>query len=512
MLTQTFMKHFLFLLFFTYTCTSFSQIESKSFSDKYEEFDFYAKPDKTNDLSKYFKHHIDSRLLNTYKVSDTVEDNKHVYLTFKLNTQNKVTSVIVNSPYFELNKSIKEAFLNYDIEKLYIPIKNRLNTYLLQILSIESDKMIINCSTNIVYDQFPVFESCQSMTNYYQAKSCFDKLLEAHVAKYFSPDVIKKAKVLGSLTLRPEFIINEKGDIELLPKATNDSLTKELNRVVALFPKANIPPLRNGKPTRINHKGNIRLEIDTENKEYINDVIKSNDSIVNPNNELALHFKNNIGEQELSEINFPLPQKSISLTFSIDQKGQYTDVKTNCKNPRIGSKLVEIFKKFPLEKLNIKFNNILESFQYTIITKGYDKKAIIECSDKPIVIIPPFFDKNCQKSESPNELMNCFWENIHSTIRRNFDTTLLSKTELQGKYRISCSFEIDTDAKIKNVKVKAPNPIIANETEKIINKISSVYKPAYSNGIAIKKNFRITIPIVLEKKYDDPFRMGLKDF
>jgi hypothetical protein len=491
------MKHFLFLLLFTYTSISFSQTEPKSFKDKFEEFEFYAKPSPTNDLSRYFRNHIDSRLIDAYKLNDTVENKNHIYLTFHFNKENKVTSISVNSPYYELNKSITDAFKDFDIEKLNIPEKNRLNIYALQILSKQGDKMVVNCSTNIIYDRYPVYEGCESTTSNSQMKSCINKLLEAHIANNISPVTIKKAKVLGSINLKPKFIINEKGAVEIInSKAPIDSLTIELNRVVALFPNAITPPLRNGKPSKIIFSGNVRLEIASENKEFIADVIKSKDSTLNSNNELALHFKKFLSEEELRKKVFAQNKETISISFSINKIGKPIEVKANSSSTTLNNRLVGIFNNFPIEKLNIKSTNALESYHYTIITKGYPIN-VIQCNENPNVFIPVIFNKTCDKSDSPEELKNCFWDNVKKNIHRNFDTKLLSKTNLSGEVKVHCSFQIDSDSKIINIKVQAPNPIIANEIEDIIKSTLNVYKPAFWNGKAVTSSFRISIPIKL---------------
>lgn len=487
------MKYFLFLLLFAYSSLGFSQTEPKSFKDKFEEFEYYAKPNPTNDLSRYFRRHIDSNLLNTYKFKDTVESKNHIYLTFQFNKENKIVAIRVNSPYSELNKNISEAFKDYDIDKLTIPEKSRLNIYALQILSQKGGKMVVNCSSDIVYDRYPIYEGCESMTSNYQMKSCINKLLETHIIKKFSHAVIKKAKVLGSLTLKPEFIINGKGVVELLQsKNPIDSLTIELNRVVALFPNAKTPPLRNGKPSRLTFTGYIPLQIESENKEYLADVIKSKDSTLNPNCDLALHFKNFINENELIKNVFPLSKESVEISFSIDKKGKMIDVNASTGyNPTLNSRLVEIFKKYPIEKLNIKSTNVLETYKYTIITKGYPLN-VIQCNETPNVYIPPCFDKNCEKSKSSEELMKYFYEKINEIIVRNISKSLYSKTELTKGFFVFCGFQVDSDAKIIDVKVKAPNPIMANGMEQII-KDTTVYKPAYLNGKAIKSSYSIPI-------------------
>lgn len=501
------MKHFLFLLFFMYTSIGFSQTEPKSFSDKYKEFDYYAKPSKTNKLSKYFRNRFDSNFLDAYKISETDENKKHVYLTFMLDVQNKITNIYVNSPYSRLNKNIREIFKNYDIDDLNIPEKNPLNVYVLQILSKEGDKMVFNCSTDIIYDRFPVFEGCEPiMTTFNNMKVCLNEQLEAHVANNISITEIEKAKIVGFLNLKVKFLINEKGNIEQINcKAPTDSLTKELNRVVALFSGAKTPPTRNGKSTSLVYDGTIRLKIDPNNEKYQEEILKSKDSTLNPNSELALHFKKFISEEELRIINFPTLQKSIDLSFSIDKKGNPIEFKTNSQNPNIDNRLIEIFKKFPFEKLNIKSTNILETYRYTIITQGYNKK-VIECSEKPNVYIPPIIKKSCEKSKNPSEVIDCLNQYIGNIIINEFNTNLSSKTQLKGIIKIYCTFYVDTIGNIVKVKVISPNPSLAKEIEKTIKGIPKMYKPAYLNGVAYETSFHLPLKFdVGVNKAVDPF-------
>lgn len=501
------MKHFLFLLLITFATIGFSQTKPTFYVDKIKEFDSIAKPSPTNDLSKYFRRKIDANLLDNYKINEFDENQNHIYLAFKLSKEDKAVSIRVTSPYSELNKSIADAFLNFDISKLNIIDKSTLNIYMLQILSRDGDKMIFNCSTNIIYDRYPVYEGCESNTSYSQMKSCFNKLLEVHIANNISPVVVKKAKVLGAITLKPEFIINEKGVVELKPiKNPKDSLTIELNRVITLLPNAITPPLRNGNPSRINFKGSVGLQIDSDNEKYVADVIKSKDSTLNPNSELALHFKKFIGDEQLKKIDFPFNTKKIRLRFSIDKKGKVINSKTTSKNKILNSNLVEIFKNFPIEKLNINSTNVLETYNYTIISNAYPVN-VIQCNDKPDVYIAPCYDKHCEKSDSSEELMECFNERISAYISKSFDTSVRSKTNLTGDVRIYCSFQVDVDTKIINVKVKAPNPSLANEMEEMLKDMPSVYKPAYLNGVAIKSSYTIPVTFQLGDNIpEDPFK------
>ena len=501
------MKHFLFLLLITITTIGFSQTKSTLYVDKIKEFDSIAKPSPTNDLSKYFRRNIDDNLFDNYKINVFDENQNQIYLAFKLSKEDKAVSIRVTSPYSELNKSIADAFLNFDISKLNIRDKSPLNIYMLQILSRDGDKMIFNCSTNIIYDRYPVYDGCESNTSYSEMQSCIKNLLETYVANNISPEQLEKAKVLGLLTLKPRFIIDEKGRVEqVIVKNPKDSLSVELKRILIQFPIAKTPALRNGKPTKLPFNETIKLIINSENKEYIADVIKSKDSTLNPNSELALHFKKFIGDEQLKKIDFPFNTKNIRLRFSIDKKGKVINSKTTSKNKILNSNLVEIFKNFPIEKLNINSTNVLETYNYNIISNAYPVN-VIQCNDKPDVYIAPCYDKHCEKSDSSEELMECFNERISAYIAKSFDTSVRSKTNLTGDVRIYCSFQVDVDTKIINVKVKAPNPSLANEMEEMLKDMPSVYKPSYLNGVAIKSSYTIPVTFQLGNNIpEDPFK------
>ncbi|WP_163409489.1 hypothetical protein [Flavobacterium ajazii] len=496
------MKYFLFFILFINSIIGFSQNDYQTFADKYDEFISYAKPDKNNNLSKYFAKRINSSLLDHYKINDTIKNKKFVYLTFKIDQQNKVTNIIVNSPYSELNKNIREAFINYNIEDLNIPEKNQLNTYALQILSTEGDKMIINCSTNVVFDKLPVFEGCESAVNKTKLSNCLLNKISEHVANNISPAEIKKAKILGSLNLRVKFSVNEQGEIEQVNcKAPTDSLTKELNHVVALFPKAKIPATRNGNPTSFVYEKTISLEIESDNEKYKEEVneyqenlLNVSDEFLNPNTELAFHFKKYISAEELDKI--LLLKGPINIYFNIDKKGKPINFKTNAYTSELNDKLVGIFKKFPFEKLNIKPVNTIDSYSYPLIINRLNKNIIVS-SDKPSIHTPPFFDKDCESSNS-KELYDCMNQSIKNLVVNNFKRTIRNKTKLKGVINVRFSFQIDDKGKIINVKAFAPNAEICNELEQIIKSIPDVYKPAYLNGKAI----------ITTRKYSFGFNVG----
>jgi len=485
--SSIFIKQLVLLILLFTTPVSFSQAKSSmEFIDKFEEFDYYAKPDKTNKLSAYFRSEMDTRLLKAVKFKQPDARKQRVFLSFQLNSKNEPIAIKVTSPYSELNNNIIVAFKKYDIEKLNIPEINPKNTYLLQIISKANDKIIVNCSTTIIYDRFPVFEGCESVVSYNRMKTCINKQLEKHIVKNMSPDEIIKAKVFGYIMLHPRFIVDKKGGIkQIKSKAPSVNLTNELNRIVALFPKAKIPPTRNGNPTNLYYDGYVGLQIGSKDEKYEDEVLKSKDTTLKGNNSLALHFKKYITEKELKNIAFFRKQQHIKISFGINKKGKLIEVKTNLRNIKMNNKLVQIFKKFPFEKLNIVPSNILTLYSYNIITKSASKN-VIQCNDEPLTSIFPIFNKKCEKSKSPGVLKKCFSENITRFLVKNFDSKLRNKTKLKGEIKIYAMFQVDTLGNIAIIKVRAPNPFLSNEIGEIINSIPKVYKPGLSNGEVVK--------------------------
>jgi hypothetical protein len=488
------MKKLLLLFFFTFSSILFSQTEPKTFKDKFEEFEYYAKPCKTNDLSKYFKRNIDYLLLENYKFKDTLRKNSVVVLSFKLDKNNSVIELDVSSPYSEMNFVIKKAFEAYDLKNINIPEKSPLNYYMLQILSREGNKMIVNCSSDIIYDRFPVLEGCESSTTFSETKSCFTAFLEEHLGKNLSVDLVKKRKLLGTLLLKPEFIVTESGTIEKVKwKTATDSLTTETKRIMALFPKAKTPPTRNGVPTRLYIKEFVVLEIQSKNENYIEDAIKSKDTTLNPNCELALHFKKFITEEEISNDKNPPQNGNGVISFSLDKNSKMINIKTGATKKELNEKLVDIFKKFPFEKLNIKFPNVLETYYYTIFSKEHNNKVVIHCNENPNMFSESYFDQKCEKSSSPEDLKFCFQEKITNQIVKNFDASLITQNDINNGIRLICIVQVDIDGTISRINALNTSPKFSNELDRIIKKMPKVYKPAYWKGVPIKTTYAIPI-------------------
>ena len=463
------------------------------YKDKYEEFDAYAKPSKTNELSKFFKNRISSEMLKSLQFSESDERKQRVFLTFSLNKSDEIINVKATSKYSEFNKQIVSAFKKYPIDKLNIPEKNTRNVYVLQIVSKEAEKSVINCSSAIIYDKFPVCFGCQDYTNYQDLKNCMgDKLVE-HITNTISLKEIEDSEIVGELKLQTQFNIDDEGNIiKVKSKTPTNDLTKELNRVVKLFPKVKIVGTRNNNPTRSFFRKRIVLQINSDNFAQNEE---SKYKITNPDsqNDLSKHFNQLLTQDELYGTDVLGKKKSIALTFNINTKGKLVNIKTNSGIKSLNTKIISAFKKFPIDKLNLGATSVLELYTYQIITKVNNKNSI-KCSTSPKTLIHPIF-KGCEKSKDPYLLKKCFSNKISHHIRNNFDTKLLRSMNKSKTYRVYTRFKVDTTGEITQIGVKASNPIYANEAASILKSVPNV-APAYINGQPSEMSF--AIPIVLK--------------
>ncbi|MGJ8744438.1 energy transducer TonB [Polaribacter sp.] len=483
-------KNILIIFTLFYCLVGYSQPPKiVKFNDKFKEYDYYAKPSTTSDLTAFFKTRVDTELLSELKPLGKNDYQRRFFLGFKF-LEGKIVDVSTNVNNSKLRKMFVDAFKAYDIEKLNIKNISPLNRYEIQLSSWVDGKSILNCSQYVIIKKFPLYEGCELVASYSEMKKCINKKLENHIINNISNTVLEKSNIKGGLKLNPKFLINSDGSLSKIKiKTASRELSEELHRIIALFPKPITPAMCNGNPTGYFYKG------------YFNLFVNESDEILpklSTENELALHFKNHLSEKELQNIPFSKKQDEIKLIFSIDKKGKAVEIKTLNYNANKSSynKLVSIFKKFPIEKLNINSKDILEWYIYTIITKS-NNKTIVECSNTAKVEKTSVF-KGCKKSKNPTDLRKCNREKVVAHVSEKFDMNLLNNTKLKGKVRLFCSFSIDTDGSVVDVKVKTPSAYLSNEVKKVLKNVPKAIAPAYQNGKAVKISYKIPITFIVK--------------
>ena len=149
-------------------------------------------------------------------------------------------------------------------------------------------------------------------------------------------------------------------------------------------------------------------------------------------------------------------------------------------------------RKYPLEKHGINEIDVMASYSYTIITKAMDK-LLFQTQKKPITLVSPIF-KGCEKEKNAEEILECTNQLVRDLISEKFDTDIRHKTDLKGTIRMLCTFKVDTNGNIIDVKVRAPNPYLANEFESVIKSMPRAVKPGFKNGKPAKTPY--SLPLV----------------
>jgi hypothetical protein len=124
------MKKNLIIIFTLFYClVGYSQPPKiVKYNDKFKEFDYYAKPSATSDLTSFFKSRIDTDLLSKLKPNGKNDYQRRFFLSFKFQ-EDKIVGVSTNVNNSKLNKMFIKAFKTYNIEKLNIFDKSPLNIF-----------------------------------------------------------------------------------------------------------------------------------------------------------------------------------------------------------------------------------------------------------------------------------------------------------------------------------------------------------------------------------------------
>lgn len=506
------MKTGITITLFLFLCIGYSQPKVTNYKEKYDEFDYYAEPNSNSDLTNFFKSHIDLTLLEKVKIDYEEDYQKRMFLTFQIE-EGKVKNIRTTSKYSELSNQFVEAFKKYDINKLNIQDKSELNMYALQLTSWQNGRAILNCSQKVVVDRFPVFEGCETVPSYFKMAACIGKKIEDHVVRHITPEDIKKAKLIGIIDLNPNIVFDDQGNVRYSTfKTASDSLNITLRNIMESFPKAIHPPTRNGNPTVMFHNYRAVLEIDDTVGSYTNEVIEDRQSELDlsSSNKLALHFKKHLDEKELEDILKYVHQKSVFLTFNLDRKNRPINITTTIfRREENNEKLVQAFKKFPIEELNIESPDFLDRYSIHLISNINGIKTF-ECSNRPTVTRPPVF-QGCQRSKKYTDLTKCICEKVSNEIYSKFNVDLSQKTNLTGDIRIISQFKVDIKGKIVDIKIKSPNPFLSSEIASILEQMPTAISPALHNGKPVTMPF--SLPVVFQigqKKSEDPFK-GLQN-
>lgn len=220
-------------------------------------------------------------------------------------------------------------------------------------------------------------------------------------------------------------------------------------------------------------------------------------SLAQPSTEsdLANHFKIYLEQNLLKKIDFSKLKTSsyykgisnkkynytIRLTFEINKKNKAFNFRIHTGDSELDKKVIEIFKKYPLEKLNLNDNAKLGKISVQLFTKE-NKNIIIKASTFAVIDQLPVL-KGCESIAYNSELSRCLYDQIFEYILKNISLENIAKQDKRGEIVINPRFSIDSNGKIFRVNSIAPNKIIKDELDRIITSFNQVIIPGKRNDI-----------------------------
>ena len=212
------------------------------------------------------------------------------------------------------------------------------------------------------------------------------------------------------------------------------------------------------------------------------------------NSDLANYFKIYLESNLLKKIDFSTIKSSylykkisnnkfnytIRLTFEINKKKKPTNFRINTGNKELDRKVIEIFKKYPLEKLALSEADKHGKISIQLFVKE-NKNIIIKASTFAIVDQLPI-TKGCENLQTNWEVNNCLYEKLNEYIIQNISLKTISEQDLRGEIIFSPRFSINPEGKIVKVNCIAPNRIIKDEIDRVISSYDQILTPGTRNN------------------------------
>ncbi|MDR7372844.1 hypothetical protein [Flavobacterium aquidurense] len=212
------------------------------------------------------------------------------------------------------------------------------------------------------------------------------------------------------------------------------------------------------------------------------------------NSDLANYFKIYLESELLKKIDFSTIKSSylyknissskynytIRLTFEISKSNKASNFHINTGNKELNRKVVEIFQKYPLEKLALTESDKHGKISVQLFAKE-NKDIIIKASTFAVVDQLPII-KGCENLQANWELNKCFYDKLYEHILKNVSLKTINKQELRGDIIFRPRFTIDEAGKIVHVNSIAPNIVIKNEIDRVIASFDQVLSPGMRNN------------------------------
>lgn len=231
----------------------------------------------------------------------------------------------------------------------------------------------------------------------------------------------------------------------------------------------------------------------------------------NKNSEISLFLKKYITEKDLSKINYSNIMSSFSyevnphkieffdfkirLKFKLSEKNKISGIRIQTGNKELDYKIIKLFEKYPLKEV-LKINDSKGEYSLQLFEKE-GRKTIINASTFFVNDEEPTLEK-CKNIERAHKRGSCWYKELYQHILNNISQKEFAKQKLRGEIKIYPRFSIDSVGNIYNVNSVAPNKIIKNEIDRVIETFNKGIIPAKRNKIPKNYFYHTNYILIIE--------------
>jgi hypothetical protein len=443
-----------------------------------------------NQLSKYFKKKVPKKLLKNIRYGRNLNS---ITLSFYINSENKPYRISFNTfGNSKLNEAVKKAFGKYPLKKLELDTLSKKKKYSFQIISKKGKRNIFKTSNKISSSSLPILNSCEDLEYYEDIEQCLQTEIKKH---YFNNIDFSIADALDDdlIKLNLSIIINKENTLILEKVKAPSPFLKNIKIVTNSFTKFKSLAITEGQKTEFKYKFSIDFK-KGDRPTYLEKDINF-DTVFEPNstNDFAKYILENLKEADRNKANLNRVNSRLILYFELDKTNTPFKISTNSRSQYLEKKIISLFKKYSLKKLNFINKSAFNSY-YTPILIFKDNKTIVSTGRIIGYSKVPVFP-GCKKAESVSEAKACFSKGVQMHFTKNFNSNLPNQLGLsKGRKRVFIGFTIDKNGIIKRIQVKAPHPAIKNEVTRVMLSFPKVIPGLRGNKPV---NIKYSIPFTL---------------
>ena len=446
-------------------------------------------PQSTKNLSLYFKSKIPKTLLKniTYPNKEGT-----IIIYFYINNEGNPFKISTNSyRNAQLNKALIKAFEKYPFTDRFLNFKTT-NKYSFQVISKKENS--INCGAFFTKTSTPICTSCSDLNFYVDIEKCIEKKIKNYFFKNIDYTLANKLpdneeKILLNIELN----IDKTGTLKLKNLKSPTIFKEHIKNIIANYSTIFTPSLVNNKP--IDYTCNFTIafkkgDVPTlkENEVYFDAVFKPTST-----NDFALYLSKNLTKEDIKSANLNRLNSRLSIYFELNKKGKISEIKTTSRSKKLEKKIISLFKKYDIKKLNFVDKHSLNRYFTSVIIYEEHKNKIK--TNSIIGYSRGAIFKGCEKETTVANARNCFSRQVQLYFMRKFNPRIANKLGLStGRKRIFIGFKIDKTGKITDIECRAPHNKIKKEVIRVMKKLPKAQPAVFGRKI---KNIKYSIPFTI---------------